>query len=91
MGDYRKTYYEMMKGKSQYERALIEQPGLWECWLLENDEVVLIDMYKAQSEKIVVEPNTYMGKKVKKKLGAATYLFRALQMFEYYKENWWKE
>lgn len=47
----------------------IDKSGLWECWQLEDDSIVLVDL--ADVPYLNTNANRYMGKKIKKKLGFA--------------------
>ena len=60
----------------------LHQQGLWECWQLEDDSIVLIDMLKANDNYLVPTPNMYMGKRVIKKLGFATDRWSAENMYQ---------
>lgn len=85
MGDYVNTYYDMLKRKNAYERAILERPGLWVCYKLTNNEIVLVDEVENKaSPRPTVKDGCYCGIKIEQELGAATSLFRALQMFEHF-------
>lgn len=60
----------------------LHKQGLWECWQLEDDVIVLVDMLKYNDSHLVPTPNMYMGKRIVKKLGFATDRWGAENMYQ---------
>ena len=60
----------------------LHKQGLWECWQLEDDVIVLVDMLKYNDSHLVPTPNMYAGKRIVKKLGFATDRWSAENMYQ---------
>lgn len=68
---------------NRFEKELeLSKPGIWECWRLEDNEVVLIDMLTSNDDHLVSIPTHYKGKKVVEKLGYAMTLWEAYCMYQ---------
>lgn len=70
----------------------LSKPGLWECWKLEDDSIILIDIIEEQKyDKRFCDhdfhPTHYRGIKIKEKLGAALDLWTATCMYQQFKQG----
>lgn len=65
----------------------LNKQGLWECWQLEDDVIVLVDMLKYNDSHLVTTPNMYIGKRIVKKLGFATDRRSADNMYQQFKNG----
>ena len=54
------------------------QQGLWECWQLEDDSIVLVDLIQEPQPDVT----HYYDKRIKKRLGFATDRFSADNMYQ---------
>lgn len=61
----------------------LDRQGLWECWQLEDDSIVLVDLTDVPY--LNTNTNRYMGKKIKKKLGFALDRISANNMYQQFK------
>lgn len=57
------------------------QQGLWECWQLEDDSIVLVDLIQEPQPDVT----HYYNKKIKKRLGFALDRISADNMYQQFK------
>lgn len=62
----------------------LDQQGIWECWLMEDDSVVVVDQMQLLHDFPFYEARGYKGKKIKNSLGFATTLWDAYCMYSRY-------
>lgn len=68
---------------NQLEKELeLSKPGMWECWRLEDNKVVVVDVLNPIYQYALMEPTHYKGKKVIEKLGFAMTLWEAYCMYQ---------
>lgn len=63
----------------------MDKQGLWECYQLEDDTIILVDM--VQDPYLNTKLNRVCGKKIKKKLGFATDRRSAYNMYQQFKNG----
>lgn len=63
----------------------LDRQGIWECWQLEDDSIVLVDLTDVPY--LNTNANRYMGKKIKKKLSFALDRRSADNMYQQFKNG----
>lgn len=61
----------------------LDRQGLWECWQLEDDSIVLVDLIQEPQPDVT----HYYEKKIKKRLGFATDRRSADNMYQQFKNG----
>ena len=59
----------------------LHQQGLWECWQLEDDTIVLVDLFEEPQSDVT----HYYDKRIKKRLGFALDRISANNMYQQFK------